>query len=53
MTDKGIFSYNFSNFIINFFNFLFPSDNNSYASILSIVHSVASFTAMLMQNTLI
>ena len=52
MTDKGTFSYNFSNFIANFFNFIFPSDNHIYASIISIVRSVASFTAMLMQNTL-
>ena len=52
MTDKGTFLYNFSNFMANFFNFIFPSDNHIYASIISIVRSVASFTAMLMQNTL-
>jgi hypothetical protein len=53
VTDKGPFSYNFSYFIITFFNFLFPSDNNNYVSVLPVVNSVAHSTSMLMQNTLI
>ena len=46
-----ILAYIFGDFIIIFFNFLFPSDNGNYLSMIPI-HSSASSTAMLTQNTL-
>jgi len=48
---KGTSAYIFGDFIIIFFNFLFPSDNGNYLSMIPI-HSSASSTAMLTQNTL-
>jgi hypothetical protein len=53
MTDKRNFCIYFWWFYHHFFsNFLFPSDNGNYLSMIPIHSSVASSTAMLTQNTL-